>query len=144
MTLAKGLGSGMPIGACLAAGKATGTFGPGNHGSTFGGNPLACTAASTTLKVIEEDKLMENAHTIGDFLLNGLKERLGHLDGVVEIRGQGLMLGIALAKPCGVLINVTVDTVVRLLPALIFSQADAQLLLDKLCPLITEFLSQDA
>lgn len=154
MTLAKGLGSGMPIGACLAAGKAAGTFGPGNHGSTFGGNPLACTAASTTLKIIEEDKLMANAHTVGDFLLQGLKTRLGHLPGVVEIRGQGLMLGIALAKPCGVLvgraleqgllINVTVDTVVRLLPSLIFSQADAQQLLDKLCPLITEFLSQDA
>jgi len=76
MTLAKGLGSGMPIGACLAAGKATGTFQPGNHGSTFGGNPLACTAASTTLKIIEEDKLMENAHTIGEFLVQEFKTRL--------------------------------------------------------------------
>jgi len=154
MTLAKGLGSGMPIGACLAAGKAAGTFQPGNHGSTFGGNPLACTAASTTLKIIEEDKLMANAHSIGDFLLHGFKTRLGHLPGVVEIRGQGLMLGIALAQPCGVLvgraleqgllINVTVDTVIRLLPSLIFSQTDAQQLLDKLCPLITDFLSQGA
>ena len=154
MTLAKGLGSGMPIGACLAAGKAAGTFQPGNHGSTFGGNPLACTAASTTLKIIEEDKLMQNAHSIGDFLLQGLKARLGDLPGIVEIRGQGLMLGIVLAQPCGalvgraleqgLLINVTADTVVRLLPPLIFSQADAQQLLDKLCPLITEFLSQGA
>ena len=154
MTLAKGLGSGMPIGACLAAGKAAGTFQPGNHGSTFGGNPLACTAASTTLKIIEEDKLMQNAHTIGDFLLQGLKARLGDLPGVVEIRGQGLMLGLVLAQPCGalvgraleqgLLINVTADTVVRLLPSLIFSQADAQQLLDKLCPLITEFLTQGA
>ena len=154
MTLAKGLGSGMPIGACLAAGKATGTFQPGNHGSTFGGNPLASTAASTTLKIIEDDKLMENARTIGEFLLQGLKTRLGHLPGVVEIRGQGLMLGIALAQPCsalvaqalaqGLLINVTADTVVRLLPSLIFSQADAQQLLDKLCPLITDFVSQGA
>ena len=154
MTLAKGLGSGMPIGACIAAGKATGTFQPGNHGSTFGGNPLACTAASTTINIIEEDKLMANAHTIGEFLLNELKTRLGHIPGVVEIRGQGLMLGIALNKPCGelvgraleqgLLINVTVDTVVRLLPSLIFSQADAQQLLDKLCPLITDFLSQGA
>ncbi len=154
MTLAKGLGSGMPIGACLAAGKAAGTFQPGNHGSTFGGNPLASTAASTTLKIIEDDKLMENARTIGEFLLQGLKTRLGHLPGVVEIRGQGLMLGIDLAQPCsalvgqalelGLLINVTADTVVRLLPSLIFSQADAQALLDKLCPLITDFVSQGA
>ena len=154
MTLAKGLGSGMPIGACLAAGKATGTFQPGNHGSTFGGNPLACTAASTTLNIIEQDKLMENAHNIGEFLLQGFKTRLGHLPGVVEIRGQGLMLGIALASPCGVLvgraleqgllINVTADSVIRLLPSLIFSQADAQQLLDMLCPLISDFLSQGA
>ncbi|HUX91334.1 MAG TPA: aspartate aminotransferase family protein [Gallionellaceae bacterium] len=154
MTLAKGLGSGMPIGACIAAGKATGTFQPGNHGSTFGGNPLACTAASTTLSIIEDDKLMANAHSVGEFLLQGFKTRLGHLPGVVEIRGQGLMLGIALAQPCGalvgraleqgLLINVTADSVVRLLPSLIFSQADAQQLLDKLCPLITDFVSQGA
>ena len=154
MTLAKGLGSGVPIGACLAAGKAAGTFQPGNHGSTFGGNPLACTAASTTLNIIEQDKLMENAHNIGEFLLQGFKTRLGHLPGVVEIRGQGLMLGIALASPCGVLvgraleqgllINVTADSVIRLLPSLIFSQADAQQLLDMLCPLISDFLSQGA
>ncbi len=154
MTLAKGLGSGMPIGACLAAGKAAGTFQPGNHGSTFGGNPLASTAASTTLRIIEDDKLMENASTIGEFLLQSLKTRLGHLPGVVEIRGQGLMLGIALAQPCGalvgrafeqgLLINVTADTVVRLLPSLIFSQTDAEQLLDKLCPLITDFVSQGA
>ncbi len=152
MTLAKGLGSGMPIGACLAAGKAAGTFQPGNHGSTFGGNPLASTAASATLKIIEDDKLMENARTIGEFLLQSLKTRLGHLPGVLEIRGQGLMLGIALAQPCGalvgqalaqgLLINVTADTVVRLLPSLIFTQTDAQQLLDKLCPLITDFVSQ--
>jgi len=154
MTLAKGLGSGMPIGACLAAGKAAGTFHPGNHGSTFGGNPLACTAATTTLDIIKDDKLMANASSIGDFLLQGLKTRLGHLPGVVEIRGQGLMLGIALAQPCGalvgkaleqgLLINVTADSVVRLLPSLIFSQQDAQQLLDQLCPLITDFLSQSA
>ena len=154
MTLAKGLGSGVPIGACLAAGKAAGTFQPGNHGSTFGGNPLACTAASTTLNIIEQDKLMQNAHTIGEFLLQEFKTRLGHLPGVVEIRGQGLMLGIALAQPCGelvgraleqgLLINVTADSVIRLLPSLIFSQADAQQLLDMLCPLITDFLSQGA
>lgn len=152
MTLAKGLGSGIPIGSCLAAGRASGTFQHGNHGSTFGGNPLACTAASTTITIIEEDKLMANAHAIGEFLLQGFKSRLGKLPGVIDIRGQGLMLGIALAQPCGalvgialeqgLLINVTADTVIRLLPSLIYTQADAQQLLDKLCPLITEFLSQ--
>ena len=153
MTLAKGLGSGVPIGACLAAGKATGTFKPGNHGSTFGGNPLASTAALTTLKIMEQDKLLAHAATIGEFLLNGLRERLGQIAGVVSIRGQGLMIGIELGKPCGdlvkqalaqgLLINVTADTVVRLLPALVFTQAEAQQLLDMLCPLITEFLSQE-
>ena len=154
MTLAKGLGSGMPIGACIAAGKAAGVFQPGNHGSTFGGNPLACTAASTTLDIIEEDKLMENAHNIGSFLLQELHTRLGGNPGVVEIRGQGLMLGIVLARPCGelvgraieqgLLINVTADNVIRLLPSLIFSQTDATKLLDMLCPLITDFLAQGA
>ncbi len=154
MTLAKGLGSGMPVGACLAAGKAAGVFGPGNHGSTFGGNPLACTAASTTLNIIEEDKLMQNAHNIGDFLLQEFKARLGSVAGVTEIRGQGLMLGIVLARPCGelvgralqqgLLINVTAENVVRLLPSLIFSRDDAQQLLDILCPLITNFLSEGA
>ena len=97
---------------------------------------------------------MENAHTIGEFLMNGLKSRLADVPGVVEIRGQGLMLGINLARPCGelvkrgieqgILINVTVDTVIRLLPALIYTQDDAQQLLDKLCPMITDFLSQGA
>jgi len=153
MTLAKGLGSGVPIGACLAAGKATGTFKPGNHGSTFGGNPLASTAALTTLEIMEQDKLLANATTLGDFLLNGLHERLGKLAGVTEIRGQGLMIGIELSKPCGdlvkqamtqgLLINVTADNVVRLLPTLVFTQAEAQQLLDMLCPLITEFLAQE-
>lgn len=154
MTLAKGLGSGMPIGACLAAGKAAGTFGPGNHGSTFGGNPLACTAASTTLQIIADDKLMQNATEVGNFILQELKSRLGGNAGIKEVRGQGLMIGISLARPCGelvakgfeknILINVTADNVVRLLPSLIFSKADAQELLDKLCPLITEFLTQGA
>ena len=154
MTLAKGLGSGVPIGACLAAGKATGIFGPGNHGSTFGGNPLACTAALTTLDILEQDKLPTHAENIGKFIMDGLRQCLSGLPGVTEIRGQGLMIGIELDKPCGVLvqqaldqgllINVTSDNVVRLLPALIFSQAEAQQLLDLLCPLITAFLTQDA
>lgn len=151
MTLAKGLGSGVPIGACLAAGKATGTFKPGNHGSTFGGNPLATTAALATLDIVEHDQLMAHATAIGDFLLTGFKQRLGDNPGLVALRGQGLMLGIELSKPCGelvklalargLLINVTADSVVRLLPPLIFSEVEAQQLLDILCPLIAEFLA---
>jgi len=154
MTLAKGLGSGVPVGACLAAGRAAGTFKPGNHGSTFGGNPLACTAASTTLNIMEQDKLLAHAATIGDFLLAGFRSRLGAVAGVADIRGQGLMIGIELDKPCGdlvsqaldqgLLINVTADSVIRLLPPLVFTQADAQQLLDKLCPLVTDFLTKSA
>lgn len=154
MTLAKGLGSGVPVGACLAAGKAAGTFKPGNHGSTFGGNPLASIAALSTLKIIEQEQLMKNALAVGNFLQQELKTKLANIPGVVEIRGAGLMIGIELSKPCtelvklalaqGLLINVTNNNVVRLLPPLIFSQADAQQLLDILCPLIIEFLSQPA
>jgi len=153
MTLAKGLGSGVPVGACLAAGKAAGTFKPGNHGSTFGGNPLSCMAALTTLEIMEQDKLLDHATTIGNFLQQGFHERLGQLAGVTSIRGQGLMIGIELSRPCGelvqralaqgLLINVTADNVIRLLPSLVFTQAEAQQLLDMLCPLVTGFLSQD-
>jgi len=153
MTLAKGLGSGVPIGACLTAGKAAGTFKPGNHGSTFGGNPLASTAALTTLEIMEQDKLLAHATAIGDFLLQGFRERLGQAAGVVSIRGQGLMIGIELNKPCGelvqralthgLLINVTADNVIRLLPPLVFTQAEAQQLLDMLCPMVTDFLAQE-
>ncbi len=152
MTLAKGLGSGVPVGACLAAGKAAGTFQPGNHGSTFGGNLLASVAALTTLNIMEQDQLLANATTVGNFLLQGLHQRLGQVAGVVEIRGQGLIIGIELNKPCGdlvqcaleqgLLINVTADNVVRLLPSLVFSQVEAQQLLDMLCPLVTDFLAQ--
>ncbi len=150
MTLAKGLGSGMPIGACLTAGKAVNVFGPGNHGSTFGGNPLACMAGITTLNVIEQDGLLAHADKLGNFIKQALGTQLAGVTGVVEIRGQGLMLGIELAKPCGdlvklalakgLLINVTADNVIRLLPPLIMSQAEAQQLVDILCPLIKEFL----
>jgi acetylornithine aminotransferase len=153
MTLAKGLGSGVPVGACLAAGKATGTFKPGNHGSTFGGNPLASTAALTTLNIMEQDKLLAHADKLGAWLKQQFQAKLGGLQGVVAVRGQGLMLGIELDKPCGALvakalekgliINVTADSVIRLLPPLIFSQAEAQQLLDILCPLVTEFLAQE-
>jgi acetylornithine aminotransferase len=153
MTLAKGLGSGVPVGACLAAGKATGTFKPGNHGSTFGGNPLASTAALTTLNIMEQDKLLAHADKLGAWLKQQFQTRLGGLKGVVAVRGQGLMLGIELDKPCGelvakalekgLIINVTADSVIRLLPSLIFSETEAQQLVDILCPLVTEFLAQE-
>ncbi len=153
MTLAKGLGSGVPVGACLAAGRATGTFKPGNHGSTFGGNPLASTAALATLNIMEQDKLLDHAAKLGNWLKQQLQAKLGGAKGVVAVRGQGLMLGIELDRPCGeivgkarengLLINVTADNVIRLLPSLIFSETEAQQLLDILCPLVADFLAQE-
>jgi len=150
MTLAKGLGSGMPIGACLTAGKAAELFKPGNHGSTFGGNPLACVAGLTTLNIVEQDKLLAHAESLGKFLHDGFAARLAGAPGVKAIRGHGLMLGIELDQPCGdlvklaleqgLLINVTADSVIRLLPPLIMSQDEAQQLLDALCPLVKNFL----
>ena len=150
-TLAKGLGSGLPIGACLAGGKAAGLFGPGNHGSTFGGNPLVSTAALTTIQAIEEDGLMANAERIGALIRSLMAEALAGVKGLVEIRGHGLMIGIELDRPCGelvgkalaagLLINVTADKVVRFLPPLIFSENEARELVDRSAPLIKEFLA---
>jgi acetylornithine/N-succinyldiaminopimelate aminotransferase len=150
MTLAKGLGSGVPIGACLARGVAAETFTPGKHGSTFGGGPLACTAALTTLAVIESDDLLAHADRLGEFIRSDMAARLQGQAGVVEIRGQGLMIGIELDRSCGdlvkmalaekLLINVTNDNVVRLLPPLVLTQADAELLTEKLARLIRSFL----
>ena len=154
MTLAKGLGSGVPVGACLAAGKAAGVFGLGNHGSTFGGNPLACVAALTTLDVIEQDGLMARAHTLGETIRNGLRAALDGVAAVTEIRGDGLMIGVELDRNCGelvqraldagLLINVTADKVVRLLPPLIFSDAEAAELVSTLARLIREFVATAA
>lgn len=150
-TLAKGLGSGVPIGACMVSGKAAGLFGPGNHGSTFGGNPLACTAALTTIATIKQDGLMANAERIGALIRALMAEALAGEKGVVEIRGHGLMMGIELDRPCGVLvgkalaagllINVTADSVIRLLPSLIFSENEAKELVDRMAPLIKDFLA---
>ncbi|MDO9224897.1 MAG: aspartate aminotransferase family protein [Pseudomonadota bacterium] len=150
MTLAKGLGAGVPVGACLARGVAAETFVPGKHGSTFGGNPLACVAALTTLQVMEEDQLLGNALAIGVFIRADLSRRLEGLAGVVEIRGQGLMIGIELDRPCGelvklalqqkLLINVTNDNVVRLLPPLVMKREEAALLTEQLAGLIRVFL----
>ena len=149
MTLAKGLANGVPIGACLAGGRALDVLGTGNHGSTFGGNPLACRAALATLDIIEREGYVERAGRLGAQLLAMLNERLADCAGVVDIRGQGLLIGIELERPCTelvqralaqkLLINVTADRVVRLLPPLVMSDEEAGLLLDTLCPLIVEF-----
>lgn len=151
MTLAKGLAGGVPIGACVAAGRAAGLFGPGNHGSTFGGNQLATTAALTVIDVIEKSQLMSNAVTVGQQIRDDLAKALSGVAGVVEIRGQGLMIGIELDRPCsaivlrgleaGLLINVTADRVVRLLPPLTFSADEAQELVARLSVLIRDFLA---
>ncbi|OGT00209.1 MAG: acetylornithine aminotransferase [Gallionellales bacterium RIFCSPLOWO2_12_FULL_59_22] len=150
MTLAKGLGSGVPIGACLTAGKAAGLFKPGNHGSTFGGNPLASVAGLTTLDIIEQDGLLAHAKELGKFFHDGFAAALQGVNGIRSIRGQGLMIGVELDKPCGdlvkqalaqgLLINVTADNVIRLLPPLVMSQDEARQTLDILCPLIKDFL----
>ncbi len=151
MTLAKGLGSGVAIGACLARGAAAEVFKPGNHASTFGGNPLACAAAITTLDVIAEDNLLDNAMKLGDYMRQRFAEVLAAEPGVVEIRGQGLMIGIELSKSCGdlvkqalaqgLLINVTSDKVVRLLPALMMQQEEADQAIDITSTLIKDFLA---
>jgi len=150
MSLAKGLGSGVPVGACLARGVAAETFTAGKHGSTFGGNPFACTAALTTLEVLEKEGLLANAETVGQFIRADLGERLAGVAGVREIRGQGLLIGIELDRPCGdivararerrLLVNVTSDSVVRLVPPLILSRGEAEQLTAPLAEVIRAFL----
>ena len=152
MPLAKGLGSGVPIGAVVAGPKAAHIFQPGNHGTTFGGNPLAMRAGVETIRIIEEDGLLDNAARVGGHLRAALNRELAGVAGVKEIRGQGLMIGIELWKPCGdlvkrcaangLLISVTADTVVRLVPPLILTTAEADEMVGILCPLIKQFLSE--
>lgn len=151
MTLAKGLGAGVAIGACLAQGVAADVFKPGNHASTFGGNPLACAAAIETLAVIQDEGLLAHATKLGDFMRDRLNDQLHDVPGVVQIRGQGLIIGIELAVPCPelvkkaldkkLLINVTSDKVVRLLPAFVMKQSEAEQVVDTMCSLIKEFLN---
>lgn len=151
VTLAKGLSGGVPVGACITAGKAAGLFKPGNHGSTFGGNQLATTAALTTIDVIEKEQLIASAERVGRLIRDGLAEALSGVAGFVEIRGQGLMIGIELDRPCsdlvtrgldaGLLINVTADKVVRLLPPLNFSAEEGRELVSRLSNLIRDFLA---
>ncbi len=152
MPLAKGLGSGVPVGAIVAGPKAAGIFGPGNHGTTFGGNPLAMRAGVETIRIMEEDGLLENAARVGSHFKGALARELGGLKGVTEIRGQGLMIGVELGKPCGVLtqracdkgllISVTADNVIRLVPPLILTEAEADEIVALLAPLVREFLAE--
>jgi len=152
MPLAKGLGSGVPIGAVVAGPRAANIFQPGNHGTTFGGNPLAMRAGVETVRIMEEDGLLDNAARVGNHLKAALTRELGGLRDVVEIRGQGLMLGVELARPCGVLvqraadkgllISVTADTVIRLVPPLILTEAEADEIVAILAPLVRSFLAE--
>lgn len=146
MTLAKALGNGVPIGACLANEKAGEIMQPGNHGSTFGGNPLMCATASTVVDTIKAEDLVSNAHKLGNYMLDSFNERLSSVEGVREVRGLGLMIGIELEEGCAelvklalernLLINVTAGNVVRLLPPLIIDQQQADTIVDTVCSLI--------
>jgi acetylornithine aminotransferase len=150
LTLAKGLGSGVPVGALLARGAAATTFTPGKHGSTFGGNPLACTAALTTLQVMADEGLLAHAQNLGGWIVDAFRDRIGGLPGVVQVRGLGLMIGIELDRPCtqlvgealaqGMLINVTQDCIIRLVPPLVLTAADARALVDGVSTLVSALL----
>ena len=154
MPLAKGLGSGVPIGAVVAGPKAANIFEPGNHGTTFGGNPLAMRAGVETIRIMEEENLLANAAAMGQRLMDGLRSALAGNAGVKEVRGQGLMVGVELARPCGallgqaadagLLISVTADSVIRLVPALNISAAEIDAIIAKLVPLIQNFLAESA
>jgi acetylornithine aminotransferase len=154
MPLAKGLGSGVPIGAVVAGPKAANIFGPGNHGTTFGGNPLSMRAGVETIRIMEEDGLLENAARMGTLIQTRLITALMGKKGVKEVRGQGLMIGIELDMPCGaitqraadagLLLSVTADNVIRLVPPLIISGAEADEIVARLLPIIDTFLAENA
>lgn len=152
MPLAKGLGSGVPVGAVVCGPKAANVFGPGNHGTTFGGNPLAMRAGVETIRIMEEEGLLANAEKVGAVLKGGLERELAGVRGVSEIRGQGLMLGIELDRPCGdilgraaqagLMLSVTAERVIRLVPPLILSEDEAKQIVAMLVPVIKTFLAE--
>jgi acetylornithine aminotransferase len=154
MPLAKGLGSGVPIGAVVAGPKAANIFQPGNHGTTFGGNPLAMRAGIETIRIMEEEGLLAHAAKMGDYFKAELAKAFAGNPGVKEIRGQGLMIGIELTKPCGelvkqcadngLLLSVTADTVIRLVPPLIITQAEIDEIIAILTPLVKKLLADKA
>ena len=151
ITLAKALGNGVPIGACIARGEAASTFTPGTHGSTFGGNPLACRAAMAVIDTIQQEDLLNNAQTIGQYLVDGFRDRLANIDGIQDIRGKGLMIAIELDRDCGelvqlaldkkLLINVAGGNRVRLLPPLIINQQQADQIIEIVSDIIQSFLT---
>jgi len=151
MPLAKGLGSGVPIGAVVAGPKAAHIFEPGNHGSTFGGNPLAMRAGIETMRIMKEDGLLENAAQMGDYLQAQLHKALSPLEGFKEVRGKGLMIGVELTRPCsvimqkaleaGLLLSVTAESVIRLVPALIITRDECDEIVARLTPVVKEFLA---
>jgi acetylornithine aminotransferase len=152
--LAKGLASGVPVGACVVGGRAKGVFKPGNHGSTFGGNPLAMCAVVTTLDTVQEEGLLENAVRVGDAIRLGLGAALRGVAGVTEIRGMGMMIGVELDRPCGEIVktalarglvtNVTADNVIRILPPLVMNEIEGRQVVERLAPIVKEFLEQSA
>jgi acetylornithine aminotransferase len=152
MPLAKGLASGIPVGAVVAHGEAAHTFKAGNHGTTFGGNPLAMRAGLTTIDVMEEDRLLDNATAMGNLIMDGIRREMAGIAGLVEVRGNGLMIGIELDRPCseivgkalkaGLVLNVTADSVVRLLPPLIFNREQAELTVATLAPILRETVAR--
>jgi acetylornithine aminotransferase len=152
--LAKGLGSGVPVGACVVGGRAKGLFKPGNHGSTFGGNPLAMTAVCTTIDVMKEEGLLDNAARVGNAMREALAAALGGAKGITDVRGMGMMIGVELEEACGELvkaaldaglvINVTVDKVVRMLPPLVMSEAEGREVVSRFLPLARSFLEKRA
>lgn len=152
MTLAKALGNGVPIGACLAKGEAAQTFQPGNHGTTFGGNPLACRTALAVIETIEQNGLVERANVLGKRILDGLQQNLAKHPHVKDIRGKGLLIAVELNDPCkalaqqaldmGIVINIANETRIRLLPPLILSDDEADLIVEKVSRLVSEFESK--
>jgi acetylornithine/N-succinyldiaminopimelate aminotransferase len=148
--LAKGLGSGVPVGACVVGGRAKGVFKPGNHGSTFGGNPLAMTAVVATIDTMKEEGLLANASRVGEIIRSGLSE----IQGVSQVRGMGLMIGVELAAACGeivrqaldagLVINVTADNVIRLLPPLVMSEGEGRMVVERLAPLVRAFVERSS
>ena len=150
--LAKGLGSGVAVGACVTGNRAKGVFSPGKHGSTFGGNPLACTAVVTTIDTMKSEKLLENATKTGRVIRDGLAQGLAGTPGFVEVRGMGMMLGVELDRPCGdivtmsldkgLVLNVTADSVIRLVPPLVMTEAEGRQLVDLLVPVVKSFLAR--
>jgi acetylornithine/N-succinyldiaminopimelate aminotransferase len=152
--LAKGLGSGVPVGACVVGGRAKGVFKPGNHGSTFGGNPLAMTALVATIDIVKQEGLLANAARVGEAIRSGLMTRMGAAAGITEIRGMGLMIGVETKEPCGELvkqaldtglvINVTAENVIRMLPPLVMNEAEGREVVNRLSPLLEAFAEKRA